>query len=68
MRQVDQIGLAKAILWEEAKGKLRAIVMADGQTMPDYTNYDPNEKARYEIIEDFVNKFIDEFESHGYQE
>lgn len=30
MRNCDPIGLAKAVLWEEAKGKLKAIVAAEG--------------------------------------
>lgn len=65
MRQFDGIGLAKAILWEEAKGKLRAIVMADGSV---YNSSVVNEKYHYEYIEEMVEEFIKEFESKGYQE
>ena len=28
---VDAIGIAKAMLWEEAKGKMRAMVAVNGQ-------------------------------------
>lgn len=64
MRQFDGIGLAKAILWEEAKGKLRAIAMAEGSAF----GGKPTDKFKYEYIEEFIEKFIMEFESEGYHE
>lgn len=64
MRTCDPIGLAKAILWEEAKGKLRALVAAEGATMSETYKG----KFKFQIIEEFIDKFIKEFESNGYHE
>lgn len=60
---VDPIGLAKAILWEEAKGKLRAIATASGQHQSG-TDRSPD----WEKVTKAVEKFITDFEDHGYQE
>lgn len=60
---VDPIGLAKAILWEEAKGKLRALAAASGQN--------PSNKVRspdWEKVSDAVENFILNFEANSYQE
>lgn len=68
---VSQIGLVKAVLWEEAKGKLRAIVMADGQQAPQYEgpkgNHAPIEGS-WVRIQRAVDKFIKDFEDEGYHE
>lgn len=61
--QVDVIGLAKAILWEEAKGKLRALAIASGQH--------PSNKKRSpdcEKVQQQVETFILHFENLGYHE
>lgn len=65
MRNCDPIGLAKAILWEEAKGKLRALAAAEGSNI---SNAYTQGRLRFQIIEDLVEKFIDEVESEGYHE
>ncbi len=53
------VHLAKAILWEEIKGKLRALVVAS-------MCYDDSEKPQHdnstEDIEKVVEKFIADFE------
>ena len=64
MRNCDPIGLAKAVLWEEAKGKLRAIVAAEGANISDIRPSPP----RFLVIEEFINKFIAEFQNEGYHE
>lgn len=66
MRKCDPIGLAKAVLWEEAKGKLRAIVAAEGSNIGE--EYRPDRRFKFQAIEEFVDKFISEFEGEGYHE
>ncbi len=62
-----RIRLAKAILWEEAKGKLRALAAASG--MHQSRHGDPlGTMARFERISDRVATFIKEFEDDGFQE
>lgn len=65
---VSQIGLVKAVLWEEAKGKLRALCMAHGQCAPLYDVNNTKLDSGYEAIRDEVEAFIAEFESQGYHE
>ena len=63
MVDIDPIGLAKAILWEEAKGKLRALAAASGQN--------PSNKERspsWVTVNEAVEKFIHDFEDEGYHE
>lgn len=64
MRTADPIGLAKAILWEEAKGKLRAMVAAEGANMTHGRLEDG--RMQFEIIEDIVEAFIKEIEQNEY--
>lgn len=61
--QVDPIGLAKAILWEEAKGKLRAMAQASGQS-PSTVDRSPD----FQKVGAAVEKFIKNFEDEGYHE
>lgn len=65
MRKCDPIGLAKAVLWEEAKGKLRALVAAEGSNISEHYS---GGKLRFQIVEDAVEKFIADFEGEGYHE
>ncbi len=62
MRQVDPIALAKAILWEEAKGKLRALWAAAGAEQSGRS--DPP----YVPIKDAIEEFIKAFEDEGHHE
>lgn len=64
MRTCDPIGLAKAVLWEEAKGKLRAIVAAEGSNISESYKQPP----RFLEIEKVIDIFIAEFENNGYHE
>lgn len=66
MRQCDPIGLVKAILWEEAKGKLRAIAMAQGSRLPGPVG--EIGEASFEPIQSYIEKFIRKFEYKGYHE
>lgn len=50
----------KAMLWEEAKGKLRALVMVQGSYQSAY--------GRFEELDETVEKFIKEVEGWGLQE
>lgn len=64
---VDPIGLAKAVLWEEAKGKLRAMVAAEGQV----SSHGPEDEARrnrWREAETAINRFVYEFEAAGLHE
>lgn len=57
----QSIGLIKVVLWEEAKGKLRAMARAGGQT-----NFDRS--PDFDKVKEVIEKFIEDFESHGYHE
>lgn len=61
MAAIDNISLIKAVLWEEAKGKLRAITKASGQS---YYDRSPDFRKVKEVVEEFIK----DFENHGYQE
>ena len=60
----DPIGLQKAVLWEQAKGLLRAVVAADGAQQSQYDGQDPH----FMLLEKEVEGFIRDFEDHGYHE
>lgn len=60
---VDPIGLAKAILWEEAKGKLRAVAKASGQHPSNVIR-----SPEWEKVEKSIETFILHFEAQGYHE
>lgn len=60
---VDNIGLAKSILWEEAKGKLRALYAASGQHSPS-----EGRSPDWQEVEEFTERFIKEYESNAYHE
>lgn len=59
------ISLNKTILWEEIKGRLRALVAIGGHIPSVQGDY---EIKRYEEIHSSVEKFIDKFESDGFDE
>lgn len=62
-----RIRVTKAQLWEEAKGKLRAMVLVEGQCFP----HDPlhqHHRDRYPAAEKLINAFIQSFEDMGYHE
>lgn len=60
---VDQISIAKAILWEEAKGKLRAVAAVSGA-------HSSSEKRfpDWEEVSATIEKFITDFEGEGFNE
>lgn len=57
------ISLHKAILWEEAKGKLRALYMVNGQT-----NSENKHHVDWTRVRADVELFIMEFEGRGLHE
>lgn len=60
MATKEQINLVKAVLWEEAKGKLRAMVAADGCAS---TGGDHREEPfRFQSVAQAIEQFIQEFE------
>lgn len=67
MRKVDPIGLAKAILWEEAKGKLRALVAAEGAQQSELASIS-SDGFSYKKIETEIESFIKVFEANGFHE
>lgn len=68
MRTADPIGLAKALLWEEAKGKLRAIIAAEGTAQSGSIAKDEDGRFPFEKISDTIESFIADFESEGLHE
>lgn len=66
MRLHDPISLQKGILWEEAKGKLRAIVAAEGSLIDSKPLGD--REFSFKKISKAVEAFIKDFEGKGYQE
>ena len=68
MRTADPIGLAKAILWEEAKGKLRAVIAAEGAAQSRTADKDEDGRFPYEKTSDAIESFIADFESEGLHE
>lgn len=61
MRISEPIGLAKAILWEEAKGKLRAMLAAEGAEHG-------GEGERYESLQEAIGDFIMKVEGDALHE
>ena len=61
--RVDTIRIIKAQLWEEAKGKLRALVAVNGSARgsDDYT-------PEWPVVEGAVEAFIKSFEGDGLHE
>jgi hypothetical protein len=57
---VDHISSLKAMVWEEAKGKLRAMTMLSGSGHERSPNF--------LIVAKAVEDFITEFEDNGLQE
>lgn len=62
---MDPIGLAKAILWEEAKGKLRAMASVGGQTP---ATMNPVRSPDWQKVERRIEAFILSFEDDGLHE
>lgn len=60
----DQISLQKAVLWEEAKGKLRAVVAAGGQCRSTNSHH----IERWRQLRREVDKFILEVEDNALHE
>lgn len=61
------ISAMKAVAWEEAKGKLRALGQLDGARQYD-SHYPSDKQPRYKIVEERVERFIREFEDDGLHE
>lgn len=59
----DPINTMKAVLWEEAKGKLRAMVAVDGSRHSEHRH--DGEKMRFQVVSEFVEDFISAFENTG---
>lgn len=66
MRQTDPIGLAKAVLWEEAKGKLRAMVAVQGACEGGAEGQDS--RAHYDRVKAEIEMFIIRLENSGLHE
>ena len=56
------IGVMKAVLWEEAKGKLRAIVAAAGSKDDHMPYSEKDSRMEFEVISEEVENFISGFE------
>lgn len=62
---LDPIGMIKAHLWEDAKGKLRGMVAVHGQTNASIPR---PAGPSYNDIAEAVEGFIKNFEDNGYHE
>lgn len=60
----DMIGITKAMLWEEAKGKLRALVAVNGQC----ASTDEHRADQWREAEERIEAFISAFEDEGLHE
>jgi len=58
---MDAIGIAKAMLWEEAKGKMRALVAVNGQC----ASTDEWRSEQWQKAEQMIEAFVKEFEDNG---
>jgi hypothetical protein len=56
MTRHDAIRLAKAGLWEEAKGKLRALAAVNGQ-VHEGDGFSPDWEEVRNAVEDFIRQF-----------
>lgn len=63
----DPIAIAKAMLWEEAKGKLRAMVAVEGQCGA-HNPEDQGRRDRWRDASDEIEAFIANFEDKALQE
>ena len=63
----DMIRVAKAQLWEEAKGKMRAMVAVEGQCRPDDPAHQ-RQRERWRAASQEVEAFIKHFEDDGLHE
>jgi hypothetical protein len=59
----DAVQIVKAVLWEEAKGKLRALVAAEGSR---YSTPEKGEPFKHEVISEEIEAFIKAFEGEEY--
>lgn len=57
----------KGVLWEEAKGKLRALVAIQGSYVEDGVPVG-RPKQKWEILEERIESFIRDIEDEGLQE
>jgi hypothetical protein len=63
----DIIRVQKAVLWEQAKGQLRAMVLVEGQC----SAHDPGhsqQRTRWRDANEQIEDFIKSFESEGLHE
>ena len=63
----EVIGIEKAKLWEEAKGKLRAMVAVEGQCSSHGPEHERH-RERWRDAEAAIDVFIRDFEGNGLHE
>jgi len=64
MKNYDPHQMAKAILWEEAKGKLRAMVACDGALLDH--EYVDGDKFKYQVVLELIEDFVKDIEDKEY--
>lgn len=67
MTRSEVIGIHKAVLWEQAKGTLRAMVAAEGR-VSSHDPADEQRRTRWRDAESAIDQFIEQFESNGLHE
>lgn len=67
MTRSEAIGIAKAQLWEEAKGKMRAMVAVEGQCSS-HGESDGHRRVRWRTAQTSIETFIRQFEDEGLHE
>ena len=60
----DIISVLKSMQWEKCKGELNTMWALSGSRMCTYDDKD----NKWEEIKDFITKFINDFESEGFNE
>ena len=62
----DMHEMTKAVLWEEAKGKLRAMVACDGALTSDRSVPRTDPTPRYKIVQEAIDDFIKHMEDNEF--
>jgi hypothetical protein len=62
----DMHEMTKAVLWEEAKGKLRAMVACDGALTSERGVPGTDRPFRFEIVKEAIDDFIKHMEDNEF--
>lgn len=66
MKRYDPHELAKAVLWEEAKGKMRAMIACDGCLISERGIPGTDPVPRYRVVKTEIEAFIKHMEENEF--